>query len=183
MTGINRPISSYRSCRRNHEELRENNLPQKSSFAERKATLISAQRLNRAITRWHLLAEEWQAAALRADIARLEAWQRERRFDHRHWDMLRYYHDRLGLERFWRLAREHSEFDDLTLALRSELRRELMTALEESADAGPAPRQKALAGTGLIEIGATEDKPRNAAPRLRTVTQGHAGEIPVGSCA
>jgi len=73
--------------------------------------------------------------------------------------MLRYYHDRLGLERFWRLAGEHREFDDLTLALRSELRRELMAALEESTDAGSAPRQKALSGTGLIEIGATEDKP------------------------
>jgi len=104
--------------------------------------------------------EEWEAAALHADIARLEAWLRERRFEHRHWDRLRYYHDWLGLETFWRLAREHREFDDLTLALRGELRHELLMSLEESGEANSAPGRKALAGTGLIEIGATEDKPR-----------------------
>jgi hypothetical protein len=99
-----------------------------------------------------------EAAALRAEISRLDAYLRERKFDQRHWDSLRYYHDRLGMETFWRLAREHQEFEEFRLALSRELRLELLIAMEDPAEARSAPEQKAPAVSGLIEISPTDYK-------------------------
>ena len=77
-----------------------------AALKEEALPLDSARRRLGVVERRH---EEWEAAALRADIARLEAYLQEMKFDRRHWDMLRYYHDRLGIERFWRLAREYEK--------------------------------------------------------------------------
>jgi hypothetical protein len=102
--------------------------------------------------------EEWEAVALRADISRLEAHLRELRFEARHWDIVRYYHDRLGMEKFWRIAREYRDIERLRAALRRELRQELLAALDDRAEGRFAPDPKDLARTGLIEISPPEYK-------------------------
>jgi hypothetical protein len=95
---------------------------------------------------WDLLAE-----------SRFFAFLKERKFDHRYWDSVRYYYERLGGDSFWRLAREHREFEPFRLALSAELRRKLLASLEE--ETGPVPMPGAKPGRpGLIEISPTEYK-------------------------
>jgi hypothetical protein len=110
-------------------------------------------RLARVKTRhemWDLMAE-----------SRFNAYLRERKFDHEHWESLRFYYQRLGPDSFWRIARDHRELDPLRTALSVELRRALLDGLEEPPKLDPAgmPREdtKPL-GTGLIEISPVETK-------------------------
>ena len=124
--------------------LKEESLPRDSTRA----------RLGRVRTQQEAL----EAAALRVDTARLEDYLRERGFDHRHWDRLRFYHDRLGMETFWRLAQEHREFEQLRLALSREMRLGLLLATEDPTEARSAPEAKPSAGRGLIEIAPTDYK-------------------------
>jgi hypothetical protein len=104
------------------------------------------------LARVHARAESLEAVALRADYARLEAYFQERRFDRRHWTDLCYYHDRLGRKNFWRLAERHRDIEELRLALRSELRHELLIALEQPMESGMRAPLQGEAGAGLIEI-------------------------------
>ena len=80
---------------------------------------------------WDLLAE-----------SRFFAFLKERKFDHKHWESLRYYYERLGADTFWRLAREHREFEPFRLALSAELRRKLLAGLEEETGPEPMPGAK-----------------------------------------
>ena len=75
---------------------------------------------------WDILAE-----------SRFFAYLKERKFEHRHWESLRSYYERLGPETFWRLTREHREFEPFRLALSTELRRKLLASLDE--EKGPQP--------------------------------------------
>ncbi len=95
---------------------------------------------------WDILAE-----------SRFFAYLKERKFDHRHWESLRSYYERLGPDTFWRLTREHRELEPFRLALSTELRRKLLASLEE--ETGPQPIQGAKPlHSGLIEISPAEYK-------------------------
>jgi hypothetical protein len=95
---------------------------------------------------WDILAE-----------SRFFAFLKERKFDHRYWESLRLYYERLGAGTFWGLAREHMEFEPFRLALSAELRRKLLASLEE--ETVPELMSGARPGRpGLIEISPTEYK-------------------------
>ena len=108
---------------------------------------------------WDILAE-----------SRFFAYLKERKFEHKHWESLRSYYERLGPETFWRLTREHRELEPFRLALSTELRRKLLADLED--EQGPEPSQVAKPlHRGLIEIspveykvGKTTDGPRTPVP-------------------
>ena len=96
-------------------------------------------------------------------VSRFSAYVQERMFERRHWDSLRFYHDRLGSDTFWRLAHENNEIDQFRVALSTELRLELMAALDEGvapvATPVSAPREVAKQSPGgLIEISPNEYK-------------------------
>jgi hypothetical protein len=95
--------------------------------------------------------------------SRFNAYFEERTFDRRYWDSLRFYHERLGSDTFWRLAHENNEIDQFRVALSTELRLELSDALAE----GPAPVSAPVSAPrevakqspgGLIEISPNEYK-------------------------
>jgi hypothetical protein len=69
---------------------------------------------------WDILAE-----------TRFFGFLKERKIDHKYWENLRTYYERLGVDSFWRLAREHREFDPFRAALSAELRRKLLANLDE----------------------------------------------------
>jgi hypothetical protein len=95
---------------------------------------------------WDILAE-----------SRFFAYLKERKFDHKHWESLRSYYERLGSDTFWRLTREHRDLEPLRLALSTELRRKLLASLED--EEGPQPSQVAKPlHRGLIEISPVEYK-------------------------
>jgi hypothetical protein len=108
---------------------------------------------------WDILAE-----------SRFFAYLKERKFEHKHWESLRSYYERLGSDTFWRLTREHRDLEPLRLALSTELRRKLLASLED--EEGPQPSQVAKPlHRGLIEIspvefkvGKTTDGPRTPVP-------------------
>jgi hypothetical protein len=95
---------------------------------------------------WDLLAE-----------SRFFGFLKERKFEHRYWESVRYYYERLGGDSFWRLAREHREFEPFRLALSAELRRKLLAGLEEETGSERTSAAK-LGRPGLIEISPAEYK-------------------------
>jgi hypothetical protein len=99
---------------------------------------------------WDILAE-----------SRFFAFLKERGFEHRYWENLRFYYERLGAERFWRLARDHREFEPFKLALSAELRRKLLEGLDEQPASPPRTEPIVRAKTikaGMIEISPSEYK-------------------------
>jgi hypothetical protein len=95
---------------------------------------------------WDILAE-----------SRFFSYLKERRFEHRHWESLRTYYERLGPETFWRLTRTHRELEPFRSALSAELRRKLLTSLEE--EEAPQPSQVAVPlHRGMIEISPSDYK-------------------------
>jgi hypothetical protein len=89
---------------------------------------------------WDLLAE-----------SRFFAFLKERKFDHKYWESIRLYYERLGADKFWRLAREHRGYEPFRLALSTELRRKLLASVAE--ETGQEPMLGAKPDRpGLIEI-------------------------------
>jgi hypothetical protein len=64
---------------------------------------------------WDLLAE-----------SRFFTYLKERKFDHKHWENLRFYYERLGPETFWRVAKDHKEHEPFKHALSIALRQKLL---------------------------------------------------------
>ena len=119
--------------------------------------LLAALREEKALSR--LDSTEGRLARLKArhetwDIlaeSRFFGYLKERKFDHRHWESLRSYYERLGPDTFWRLTREHRELEPFRLALSTELRRKLLASLDE--EIGPQSiREAKPPQTGLVEI-------------------------------
>jgi hypothetical protein len=63
--------------------------------------------------------------------SRFFGFLKERKIDHKYWENIRTYYERLGVDSFWRLARERREFDPFRAALSAELRRKLLANLDE----------------------------------------------------
>jgi hypothetical protein len=118
------------------------------------------------------LREDSTAARLARLKARRETWDilaesrffaflKERGFEHRNWENLRFYYERLGAERFWRLARDRQEFEPFKLALSAELRRKLLEGLDEQPAKPirnePIARAKTVS-SGMIEISPSKYK-------------------------
>ena len=95
---------------------------------------------------WDLLAE-----------SRFFAFLKERKFDHRYWESMRLYYERLGADRFWLLARDHREFEPFRLALSTELRKQLLAGLDVDTRPEPTPTAKPNS-SGMIEISPVEYK-------------------------
>jgi hypothetical protein len=84
---------------------------------------------------WDLLAE-----------SRFSAYCKERRFDRQYWESLRRYYELLGSERFWLIARDHRELEELRFELSAEFRRKLLSELDET------PRNQSSNEISLKEV-------------------------------
>jgi hypothetical protein len=97
--------------------------------------------------------------------SRFTAYLKERRFDREHWERLRHYHDWLGVEPFWRLARAHKDIEQFRLALSTEFRRMLLDGLDDDTKTSQGARPVVTGSqaakpviSGLIEIAPNEYK-------------------------